>query len=103
MNLRTPKSSIRDRFRNVPFSTYPAKWARGPRKSNKINLTGRKFTRRLYARLGDNEQAIVWLERAYQERDSGLVYLKRDPCYDHKDLSIPVRGASSLASVPKSC
>jgi adenylate cyclase len=36
----------------------------------------------LYARLGDNEQAIAWLEKAYQEHDSGLVYLKMDPRYD---------------------
>ena len=35
-----------------------------------------------YAQLGDNGQAIAWLEKAYQERDSGLVYLKMDPRYD---------------------
>jgi TolB-like protein/DNA-binding winged helix-turn-helix (wHTH) protein/Flp pilus assembly protein TadD len=36
----------------------------------------------LYARLGENEQAFDWLEKAYQERSSALVYLKVDPSLD---------------------
>lgn len=35
-----------------------------------------------YARLGDKEQSITWLERAYRERDPYLVYLKIDPQFD---------------------
>ena len=33
------------------------------------------------ARLGDNEQAFDWLEKAYEERDEGLTRLKLDPRY----------------------
>ncbi len=36
----------------------------------------------LCVRLGDNEQAIAWLEKAYQEHASGLTDLKTDPLYD---------------------
>ncbi len=36
----------------------------------------------LYVRLGDKEQAIPWLEKAYQEHASGLQYLKTDFRYD---------------------
>ncbi len=36
----------------------------------------------LYARLGDKEQAIACLEKAYQEHDGGLRYLKTRPWYD---------------------
>jgi TolB-like protein/lipopolysaccharide biosynthesis regulator YciM len=36
----------------------------------------------LYVLLGDKEQAIAWLEKAYQEHDSGLRSLKTDPRYD---------------------
>ena len=32
--------------------------------------------------LGDTERAMQWLERAYQERSDGLVYLKVDPRLD---------------------
>ncbi len=31
---------------------------------------------------GDNEQALVWLERAYAERSNGLTALKVNPVYD---------------------
>lgn len=36
----------------------------------------------LYARLDEKEQAFKWLEKAYEERSSGLVYLKVDPSLD---------------------
>lgn len=32
--------------------------------------------------LGQNDEAIDWLERAYEEREQGLVYLKMAPWYD---------------------
>ena len=36
----------------------------------------------IYLGLGDKAQAISWLERAYQERSSYLIYLKVDPRFD---------------------
>jgi len=36
----------------------------------------------LYVRLGDNEQAIAWLEKAYQEHAGDLRNLKTEPLYD---------------------
>ena len=33
------------------------------------------------ARLGDNEQAFEWLDKAYEDRDEGLTRLKLDPRY----------------------
>ena len=37
----------------------------------------------LYTRLGEKDSALVWLERAYQERDDRLVALKADPRFDN--------------------
>jgi len=37
---------------------------------------------RNFASLGDKEQALQWLEKAYAERDSDLVYLGVEPMYD---------------------
>jgi non-specific serine/threonine protein kinase len=37
---------------------------------------------RNFASLGDKEQALQWLEKAYAERDSDLVYLRVEPMYD---------------------
>jgi len=33
----------------------------------------------IYAGLGENDSAFEWLEKAYEERDSSIVYLKVDP------------------------
>ena len=37
----------------------------------------------LYARLGEKEQAFNWLNKAYEERSSSLVYLKVEPSFDN--------------------
>jgi serine/threonine-protein kinase len=37
----------------------------------------------VYARLGDKEQALVWLEKAYHDHDAYVVYLKIDPQFDN--------------------
>lgn len=37
----------------------------------------------LCARLGEKEQAFNWLDKAYEERSSSLVYLKVEPSFDN--------------------
>jgi serine/threonine protein kinase/TolB-like protein len=37
---------------------------------------------RVYAGLGDKEQAFAWLEKAYEERSTGLYLLNVDPSWD---------------------
>ena len=36
----------------------------------------------VYAGLGEKDQAFEWLERAYEDRDQGMVFLKVDPPLD---------------------
>ena len=36
----------------------------------------------LYAGLGDTEQALVWLEKAYEDRADGLMWINVDPMLD---------------------
>jgi len=36
----------------------------------------------IYARLGDGNQSVAWLEQAYDERDSKLTYLKVEPAFE---------------------
>jgi TolB-like protein/Flp pilus assembly protein TadD len=36
----------------------------------------------VHAHLGENDEAFEWLERAYEERDVWLVWLKREPRFD---------------------
>ena len=37
----------------------------------------------IYVELGDKDQAFAWLQKAYQDRSSWLVYLKVDPFFDN--------------------
>ena len=37
---------------------------------------------RIYAGLGDKEQAFKWLEKGYEERTDQLTRLKVDPTFD---------------------
>jgi hypothetical protein len=41
----------------------------------------------LYARLGENDQAFEWLEKARQERDNSIAFIKVEPTFDslHSD------------------
>jgi len=36
-----------------------------------------------YALLGDREQSLFWLEKAYTDRDSRLLYIALEPRFDH--------------------
>jgi hypothetical protein len=36
----------------------------------------------IYARLGEREPSLEWLERAFEEHDSTLVWLKVHPRFD---------------------
>jgi serine/threonine protein kinase len=40
------------------------------------------FAAWIYARLGENEKALDWLEKAYEKRDGRLVNMKMDPDWD---------------------
>jgi tetratricopeptide (TPR) repeat protein len=55
----------------LPLETHPSS---GAPRAMRIAAT--------YARIGDTAQAIEWMERAFQERDPGLVYLLVDPEWD---------------------
>ena len=36
----------------------------------------------IYAGLGDKDQAFACLDKAYELRDSGIVFIKVDPLFD---------------------
>jgi tetratricopeptide (TPR) repeat protein len=46
------------------------------------NGVGRYEIALVYAGLGKKQEALKWLEEAYDAHDVGLVYLKVDPCLD---------------------
>lgn len=40
------------------------------------------FLPKIYAALGENDLALVWLEKAYEQRSVGMLLLRHDPDYD---------------------
>ena len=60
----------------------------------KRNRTSARVVGTHYARAGDLDQAFFWLEKAYEERDPGLVMLKAAP--DFESLRSDPRYASLL-------
>jgi tetratricopeptide (TPR) repeat protein len=37
----------------------------------------------IYARLGDKDQTMMWLEKAYENRDDWMIWIKVDPVLDN--------------------
>ena len=37
----------------------------------------------LYTRAGKNEEALLWLEKAYEKHDTNMPYINADPIFDH--------------------
>ncbi len=48
----------------------------------KLGAASPDYIAGIYARLGEKEQALAWLERAYEARSDLLVFIKVDPTWD---------------------
>jgi hypothetical protein len=49
----------------------------------------------VYAALGESNQALDWLDKAYADRSNGMVFLKMDPDLD------PLRGNPRFKAIQK--
>jgi hypothetical protein len=41
------------------------------------------FVAEIYAALGEREEAFEWLEKGYEERSIGILFLRNDPLWDN--------------------
>jgi tetratricopeptide (TPR) repeat protein len=57
-------------------------WLEGLQEVSKRGYVSPYNIGQIYAQLGDKTQALAWLEKAYNERDSKLTYLKVEPAFD---------------------
>jgi eukaryotic-like serine/threonine-protein kinase len=57
-------------------------WLGGLQEVSKHGYVSSYNIGQIYARLGDKNQALAWLEKAYNERDSKLTYVKVEPAFD---------------------
>jgi hypothetical protein len=51
--------------------------------ANQHNPVDARLIASLYAGLGDKDQALAWLEKAYAQHSNELTALKVDPGYDN--------------------
>jgi serine/threonine protein kinase/TolB-like protein/Tfp pilus assembly protein PilF len=66
-------------------SGYPGvlrSWLEGLKQVSKRGYVSSYNIAQIYARLGDQNQALVSLELAYNQRDSNLTYVKVEPAFD---------------------
>jgi len=75
-------ASLGQDFAKSGYKAVMLNWAEGLKDLSKREYVSSYSIAQIYARLGEKPQAFAWLERAYQERDSGLVSLKVEPAFD---------------------
>jgi TolB-like protein/Tfp pilus assembly protein PilF len=66
-------------------SGYPGvlqSWLGGLKEVSKRGYVSAYNIAEIYAELGDKTQAFVWLEQAFNQRDSKLTYVKVEPVFD---------------------
>jgi len=74
--------AIGDDYNKFGYLGVLQSWLGGLKEVSKRGYVSPYNIAQIYARLGDNNQAIGWLERAYNERDSKLTYVKVEPAFD---------------------
>lgn len=83
--LRGQAEVVEALARGYAETGYPGAIGRAAEKlaaRSKLTFVQRTELARLYARAGQKDRALEWLEKAYEVRDSILVYLQVDPDWD---------------------
>jgi TolB-like protein/Tfp pilus assembly protein PilF/predicted Ser/Thr protein kinase len=75
-------AAIGEDYRKSGYAGVLQSWLEGLKEVAKRGYVSPYNIAQIYARLGDKEQAINWLEQAYNDRDSKLTYLKVEPAFD---------------------
>ena len=74
-------AAIGQDFATSGYKAVLQDWLEGLRELSKREYVSPYEVAQVHARLGDREQVFSWLEKAYVERDSGIVALKVDPAF----------------------
>jgi tetratricopeptide (TPR) repeat protein len=76
-------ASVGEDYAKSGYKAVMLNWVEGLKELSKREYVSSYGVAQVYARLGEKEQAFAWLERAYQERDTGLVLLRVEPAFDN--------------------
>jgi eukaryotic-like serine/threonine-protein kinase len=75
-------ASIEEDFSKSGYNGVLRSWLEGMTELSKHSYVSSFEIAVIHARLGEKEQTLTWLEKAYDEHDSGLVSLGVDPLFN---------------------
>ncbi len=75
-------ASIEEDFSKAGYKGVLQSWLDGLTEISKHGYVSSYSIAQAYMRIGEKEKAFGWLEKAYEERDSGLVSLAVEPMFD---------------------
>jgi len=75
-------ASIEEDFFKAGYKGVLQSWLDGLTEISKHGYVSSYSIAQAYMRIGEKEKAFGWLEKAYEERDSGLVSLAVEPMFD---------------------
>jgi serine/threonine-protein kinase len=75
-------AAVEEDFARSGYRGVLQSWLDGLREISKHGYVSSFSIAEAYMRIGEKEKAIDWLERAYEEHDSGLVSLGVEPMFD---------------------
>jgi tetratricopeptide (TPR) repeat protein len=75
-------ASIEEDYSKSGYNGVLRGWLDGMTELSKHGYVSSYDIAQIYARLGEKEKTLIWLEKAYDEHDSGLVSLGVDPLFD---------------------
>jgi len=64
------------------YSGVMQSWLEGLKEVSKRGYVSPYNVAEIYARMGDKPQALVWLEQAFNQRDSKLTFIRVEPAFD---------------------
>jgi eukaryotic-like serine/threonine-protein kinase len=76
-------SALEEDFSKTGYTGVLRSWLDGMTELSKHSYVSSFDIAVIHARLGEKEQTLTWLEKAFDEHDSGLVSLAVDPLFDN--------------------
>jgi TolB-like protein/Tfp pilus assembly protein PilF/predicted Ser/Thr protein kinase len=75
-------ASIEEDFSKAGYNGVLQSWLDGMTEISKHGYVSSYDIAEIYARMGEKDKTLVWLEKAYDEHDSGLVSVGVDPLFN---------------------
>jgi eukaryotic-like serine/threonine-protein kinase len=88
-------ASIEEDLTKSGYNGVLRSWLNGMTQLSKHGYVSSYDIAEIYARMGEKEQTLAWLEKAYDEHESGLVSIAVDPLFD------PVRSEARFRALLK--